>query len=262
MPRLVYPGGLLSSRTAWPRLGPLSRERRPERPARGLRHAGYLSPLASTRYETAMKTLLGYFWRGCLVLLPVGATFYLAYLVVATFDRLVPVGIPGLGFALALALVTLVGFMTSNVLGRSIVATAERWLTSLPFLKLVYTSIRDLVHAFVGDRKAFDQPVAVPLFPGSSSLALGYVTRDTMEKLGMSDHVAVYFPQSYNFAGNVLLVPRDQVVRLQVSNTDLMTFIVSGGVSGLGVEPPTAARPPRKPTFARTILGIGPRDRR
>jgi uncharacterized membrane protein len=212
------------------------------------------------RYEDAMKTLLGYFWRGCLVLLPVAATVYFAYFVVATFDRLVPVGIPGLGLALALVVVTLVGFMTSNVLGRSVVDAAERWLTKLPFLKLVYSSIRDLIYAFVGDKKAFDKPVAVSLVPGSSTLALGYVTRDTLDKLGMAEHVAVYLPQSYNFAGNLLLVPRDQVVRLDVSSTDLMTFIVSGGVSGLGVEPP--AKPPRKPAIARTILGLGPRDRR
>jgi uncharacterized membrane protein len=209
-----------------------------------------------------MKTLLGYFWRGCLVLLPVAATVYFAYFVVATFDRLVPVGIPGLGLALALVLVTLVGFMSSNVIGRSVVEAGERWLAKLPFLKLVYTSIRDLVHAFVGDRKAFDKPVAVSLFPGGSALALGYVTRNALDQLGLAEYVAVYFPQSYNFAGNVLIVPRDQVVPLAVSSTDLMTFIVSGGVSGLGVAPADSAKPPPKPTLARTILGLGPRGGR
>jgi uncharacterized membrane protein len=78
----------------------------------------------------------------------------------------------------------------------------------------------------------------------------------------LTEHVAVYFPQSYNFAGNVLIVPRDQVTPLAVSSTDLMTFIVSGGVSGLGVAPADSAKPPPKPTFARTILGLGPRARR
>jgi uncharacterized membrane protein len=209
-----------------------------------------------------MKMLLGYFWRGCLVLLPVAFTAYFAYFVVATFDRLFPVGIPGLGLALALVVITLVGFLTSNVIGRAVVDAAERWLTSLPLLKLIYGSIRDLIQAFVGDKKRFDQPVALTLLPGTRSRLLGFVTREALEKLGLTDHVAVYVPQSYNFAGSLWIVPREQVERLEVSSTDLMAFIVSGGVSGLGVGPSISQSPPRKPPLARTILGLGPRQRR
>src|SRR5512145_2156499 len=108
-----------------------------------------------------MKTLLGYFWRGCLVLLPVIVTLYVAYFVVATVDKMVPVGIPGVGLVVVILLVTLAGFMTSNVFGRAMVEATERWLKSVPFLKLVYGSIRDLVQAFVGDKKRFDKPVAL-----------------------------------------------------------------------------------------------------
>jgi uncharacterized membrane protein len=202
-----------------------------------------------------MKTLLGYFWRGCLVLVPVAVTAYVAYFVVATFDRLVPVGIPGLGLLLVLVLVTLVGFMTSNVMGRAVVDAAERWLSSLPFLKLVYGSIRDLVQAFVGNKKRFDKPVALSLMPGSPIQVLGFVTRDTLGELGIADRVAVYVPQSYAFAGCLLIAPSELVTPLDASSTDLMTFIVSGGVSGLGVAPSTTHKPP----IARTVLGLGPR---
>ncbi len=200
-----------------------------------------------------MKTLLGYFWRGCLVLLPLAGTLYIAYLVISTVDRWIPVGIPGLGFVLTLLLVTLVGALTSNVIGNAIVELAEKWFTRLPLVRLVYSSIHDLIDAFVGDKKRFNRPVAVSL-PGTGCKALGFITRDSLEALAMPDRVAVYFPQSYNFAGNLLLVPREQLEPLQVSSTDLMTFVVSGGVSGLGVDPP---RPPPRP--ARTMLGLGPR---
>lgn len=202
-----------------------------------------------------MKTLLGYFWRGCLVLLPVFVTAYVAYLVIAAFDRLVPLGIPGLGLVFVIALVTLVGFMTSNVMGRAVVEAAERRLSSLPFLKLVYGSIRDLVQAFVGNKKRFDKPVALALLPGSPVQVLGFVTRDALTELGKADRVAVYIPQSYNFAGNLVIAPREQVEALDASSTDLMAFIVSGGVSGLGVEPSVSQKPPAK----RTMLGLGPR---
>jgi uncharacterized membrane protein len=202
-----------------------------------------------------MKTLLGYFWRGCLVLVPVAVTVYVAYLVVATFDKLVPVGIPGLGLALVLVAVTLVGFMTSNVIGRAVVDGAERWLSSLPLLKLVYGSIRDLVQAFVGNKKRFDKPVALSLMSGTPIQLLGFVTRDTLAELGKADRVAVYVPQSYAFTGGLLIAPRELVEPLDISSTDLMTFIVSGGISGLGVDPSTTQKPPR----ARTVLGLGPR---
>ena len=207
-----------------------------------------------------MKTLFGYFWRGCLVLLPAAATVYIAYFIFTKIDHMVPVGVPGLGFALTVAVITLGGFLTSNVVGRAAFDVTDRWLTRVPLAKLIYTSIRDLINAFVGDKKRFDRPVAVALAPGSRIRALGFVTRDRLDALGMGDHVAVYFPQSYNFAGNLVIVPRDQVEPLAVSTTDLMTFVVSGGVSGLGIEPEPVGRSSTAGPRARTLLGIGPKS--
>jgi uncharacterized membrane protein len=206
-----------------------------------------------------MKTLLGYFWRGCLVLVPVAVTVYAAYLVVATFDKLIPLGIPGLGLVLTVLLVTLVGFMTSNVMGHAVVEAVERWLSSLPLLKLVYGSIRDLIEAFVGTKKRFDKPVLLTLVPGSAARVLGFVVRDALDQLGVRDQVAVYVPQSYNFAGSLFIAPRDQIEPLDVASSDLMAFIVSGGLSGLGVEPSQSPKPPRRPPIARTLFGVGPK---
>ena len=206
-----------------------------------------------------MKTLFGYFLRGCLALLPIAATVYVAFVVVATIDHWVPVGVPGLGFALTIALITLAGFLTSNVVGRAALDVTDRLLARVPLAKLVYTSIRDLLGAFVGEKKRFDRPVAVTLVPGSRARMLGFVTRDRLDALGGHDEVAVYFPQSYNFAGYLAVVPRDQVEPLSVSTTDLMTFVVSGGVSGLGIEPAPVSRTPPPSRGGRTLLGVGTR---
>lgn len=206
------------------------------------------------------KTLLGYFWRGCLVLAPVGITVYIAWMVITTIDRLIPVGIPGLGFVLTLGIITLVGFLTSNVVGKAVVNEAERWLARVPLVKLLYTSIRDLINAFVGDKKRFDRAVMVALVPGGSIKALGFVTRETLTHLEMKSHVAVYFPQSYNFAGNVLLVPREQVETVDAASSDVMAFIVSGGVSGLGIgEHGESVPPSRGPQSPTKTLVIGPK---
>jgi uncharacterized membrane protein len=182
-----------------------------------------------------VKRLVGYFVRGCLVLVPAGLTFYILFAILRTIDQLLPIGIPGVGLLLTLILVTLVGVLTSNVVGRSVFEASERALRRLPLVKLIYSSIKDLINAFMGDKKSFNRPVAVTLNPGSGLKALGFITRDGLHALDMPLHVAVYFPQSYNFAGYLAVVAREQVEALDVNSAELMTFIISGGVSGLGV---------------------------
>ncbi|MET0793084.1 MAG: DUF502 domain-containing protein [Polyangiaceae bacterium] len=193
-----------------------------------------------------VKRLVGYFVRGCLVLVPLGLTVYILFAILRTIDQLLPIGIPGAGLLITLILVTVVGALTSNVLGRSVVDSADRALKRLPLVKLIYTSIKDLIDAFMGDKKSFNRPVAVTLNPGSGLKALGFITRDGLHALDLPMHVAVYFPQSYNFAGYLAVVPREQVEALDVNSAELMTFIISGGISGLGVGqsvlPPSSMR--------------------
>ena|SRR5215207_5705864 len=189
------------------------------------------------------KRLVRYFIRGCLVLVPLAATAYIVWATLSFVDRLVPVGIPGVGFLLTISIVTLVGLLTSNVVGKRVFQFTDRLLSGMPLVKLLYTSIKDLIRAFVGDHKSFDQPAAVAVFPGGARM-LGFVTRDALHALGLPDHVAVYFPQSYNFAGQLLVVPKEQVELLDAPSSEVMTFIVSGGISGFGrgqslVPPPT-----------------------
>jgi uncharacterized membrane protein len=180
-----------------------------------------------------LKRMIAYFLRGCLVTAPLGLTIYIVFLVLSAVDQLLPFRIPGVGLLVTVMLITLVGVLTSNVVGRSLLDVAESVLRKLPLVKLVYTSIKDLVSAFVGDKKRFDIPAAVTLAGGVRML--GFVTRDGLSQIGMPDHVAVYIPQSYNFAGYLLLAPRSQVEALDLSASEVMTFVVSGGVSGFGV---------------------------
>jgi uncharacterized membrane protein len=107
----------------------------------------------------------------------------------------------------------------------------EKIFTRLPVVKILYTSIKDLIGAFVGDKKSFDRPILVTA-PEGGAKALGFITRDSLELLGLTDHVAVYFPQSYNFAGNLIIYPRDRVSPLDADSSEVMAFILSGGVSG------------------------------
>jgi uncharacterized membrane protein len=122
-----------------------------------------------------MKAFTKYFLRGLLVIAPTAITIYVVWRVVATIDAALRVSIPGLGLVLAAALIALVGFLVSNVLGQSLVTRADAVFARLPLVKLLYTSIRDLVGAFVGKKKVFDRPVAI-LLPGGMRRMLGFVT--------------------------------------------------------------------------------------
>jgi len=189
------------------------------------------------------KRLIRYFVRGCLVCGPLVGTGWIIFVTLRFIDQLLPFRIPGIGFMVTVSLVTLIGLFTSNVVGKSVFQATDRALSGMPLVKLLYNSFKDLIRAFVGDHKSFDRPAAVALGPGGTRV-LGFVTRDALHMLGMPEFVAVYFPQSYSVAGRLALVPREQVELLDAPSAEVMTFIVSGGISGFGrgqslVPPPT-----------------------
>ncbi|MFO0983373.1 MAG: DUF502 domain-containing protein [Planctomycetota bacterium] len=200
-----------------------------------------------------MRRLIKYFLQGSLVLLPVMITVYLGYVIIATLDRLLfsRVGrrvtealpmleptwfTPLVGVLTTLLLVTVVGVLASNFLGRKLVQLVQGVFERLPFVRVLYTSVRDLLGAFVGEQRRFEHPVLVTPFRQSQIKLMGFMTRESLATFGIADHVAVYVPQSYNFAGNLMVVPRELVVPIAADRADVMAFIVSGGVSGYGGE--------------------------
>lgn len=164
--------------------------------------------------------------------MPVVVTLYVFYLAFIKIDRLLRIPIPGVGFIVTLALITLIGFLASNIFTRSLLNFIDRFLNRLPLVKLLYASIKDLIGAFVGDKKSFDRPVLVRPVPGSNIQVAGFVTRESLDTWGLQDQVVVYLPQSYNFAGNLIIVPRSQIAPLAVDSAEVMAFIVSGGITG------------------------------
>ncbi len=182
-----------------------------------------------------MKRLVRYFVRGCLVLAPLAATLYIIYLGFTLIDQMLGLRVPGLGFVITLGLITLVGFLTSSVIGSSIVEWTEHFMRRLPLVKLLYSSFKDLIGAFMGQRATFNHPVTFRVSADSDIKALGFITRPSLARLGLPGHVAVYLPQSYNVAGNLLLVPAERVEPVDAPTSEIVTFLVSGGISGLGV---------------------------
>jgi uncharacterized membrane protein len=179
----------------------------------------------------AMSRLLNYFFRGIIVVAPVAVTVYVCYAIFTSIDNWLGFRIPGVGFLLTIVLITLVGFLASNLITRGLLSAIESTLERLPFVRLLYGSTRDLLNAFVGEKRRFDKPVLVAPVPQSGIRVLGFLTQESLATIGLSDHVTVYVPQSYGFAGQLIVVPTTQIFPLAAESADVMAFIISGGVT-------------------------------
>ncbi len=197
------------------------------------------------RPNSPLRFLLRNFLRGLLFVVPLAATLWIVTAVFLWVDGLVkPLGdgtwtIPGtdvemrhgVGFLFTLAIITLIGVLTSTVLARWLVKAIDDLFTHLPVVKLIYTAIKDMVDAFVSDNKKFDKPVLLSFAKTPEVEVIGFVTREDLTEFGRADKVAVYVPQSYNFAANLILVPASRITPIDLPASDVMAFVVSGGVS-------------------------------
>lgn len=198
-----------------------------------------------------MRRLVNYFFRGVIVTAPIVVTAYVCYRIFVGIDSWLGLPVRGAGFVVTVVVITLTGFLASTILARSLVGALDSVMNRLPFVRLLYSSTRDLLNAFVGEQRRFDKPVLVTLYPGGGARAFGFVTQESLAHFGLADHVAVYLPQSYNFAGTLLVFPAAQVERVAVDSADVMAFIVSGGVAGAAGSP----TPPRAPAAIASRAG-------
>ena len=180
-----------------------------------------------------MNFLIKNFLRGLVIVVPIAVTVYVFYAIFTKIDQLLGLPVRGVGFLVTILLVILIGVLTGNIFVKRAFHLMERVFTKAPFVKTVYSAIKDLIEALVGDKKSFNKPVMVLLYPEADARVLGFITREDLSALGLLDHVAVYFPQSYAFAGRLLLVARDRVIPVGTDASRTLAFIVSGGVSGL-----------------------------
>ena len=180
-----------------------------------------------------MRTLTRSFAQGLLVLAPVAITAWIVWFAVATLDRWLDTPFPGLGILIAAAGITFIG-NGGDEEPRYPAAheNVESGMQRVPIIKLLYNSLRDLFGAFVGQKRKFDKPVAVEINQHGLKV-LGFLTSERFDDPQLANHVSVYLPESYNFAGNLIVVPRERVYPLDADGAEFMAFIMSGGVTDM-----------------------------
>jgi len=191
-----------------------------------------------------MKKIINYFLQGLLFIVPIAVTLWVLLRAIIWIDSLLPfqipiripgfsqIEIPGLGLLAIFFIVTVIGFFGTKYIRNPFFAYIEKLIEKAPMAKLIYTSVKDLIGAFVGEKKRFNHPVMVKMEKNSEAYRVGFITNDNLSQVGMgSETVAVYLPFSYSFMGELLIVPKENVKPINSSGTDMMKFIISGGVT-------------------------------
>ncbi len=201
-----------------------------------------------------MNRLLKYLLQGILLVVPLAITVVVIIKILSWIDNIIPdnfipltlpvvgetsVGsIPGIGILTLLLSLTVLGFLGNTFIAEPFMNYFKKALNRAPLIKVIYTSVKDLLGAFVGKEKKFTHPVMVKM-EGDNLYRLGFITQENLEKLGLGkEFTAVYFPHSYAFSGNLFIVETKNIKVLDAKSADVMKFIVSGGVTSIDQNEP------------------------
>jgi uncharacterized membrane protein len=186
-----------------------------------------------------VKKILRFFVQGLIILAPIGITAYVLWWLFDKVDSILRpfVNIPGLGFAIIILFVILVGWISSYFLMGSFINFFDQWMERTPGIKFIYTSTKDFFEAFAGDKRKFNKAVLANVF-GNDVWIVGFLTDEEMYKFDMgADKVGVYVPQAYNFAGQLYILPREKVRKIEhITSGEAMKYAVTGGVVDLDEE--------------------------
>lgn len=187
-----------------------------------------------------MKKLISYLLQGLLYIAPLGITAYIIYSAFTLVDglsqkllaRFFDVQIPGLGLLSLLIFLIFIGFLGRTIIAQPLKKVFQQVIDKIPLLNFIYSAFNDLFTAFVGKEKKFNQPVLVKVNLNSDLEKLGFITEEDLDIIQAKGKVAVYFPHSYNFSGELFIVPQTHIRKLDVNSSELMKFIVSAGLTG------------------------------
>lgn len=187
-----------------------------------------------------MKAFIRNFFQGLIIIVPIALTVFVIYEVIAIVTNLFArIGLmispkidPFMVIFAVIILIFLTGLLSSTLLFRPFIMIFDNLLERAPLIKTIYKAIKELLTAFVGSKRRFNKPVLVLMLKESNIEKLGFLTKEDLSELNIEGgKVAVYLPHSYNFSGNLYIVPKENVTPLDASAADVMKFIVTGGVT-------------------------------
>jgi len=190
------------------------------------------------------------FFQGVVVLAPIGVTVWVVVSLFNWVDNFLPnllnvlfplqfaavngqiPKVTGLGFLVALLLVLVVGWLSSLFFVERLVSVFDKVLEKTPGIKIIYSSVKDFLEAFAGNKKKFDQPILVNV-DATDVWRIGFITQNDSAHFGLADFVTVYVPHSYAISGITYIVPPTRIKKLPkgLGAAEAMKYVVSGGVT-------------------------------
>lgn len=194
--------------------------------------------MQKAHFEKVLNTLVKSFFQGLLIIGPFALTIWIIWYIVSSIDNIIPSlseqFYPGITFLMVIGTTTLIGFLGSKfIIGRVVVDSFDYLLEHTPGIKFIYSSLKDVMTSFVGDKKKFNQPVLIKTAENPPVWRIGFLTQSDLSSVGFPEHVSVYLPHSYAVSGWVVFVLSTNITVLEnVTAAQAMKFAVSGGVAG------------------------------
>lgn len=198
-----------------------------------------------------------YFLTGLIVAGPVAITLYLVWSFVTWVDDLVrpllppgfrpdtwlPVKVPGTGLVIAFVALTLLGFLTANLVGRTLVEVGERLLDRTPFVRPIYKTMKQVFETLFSSTGSNFRKVALVEFPAPGMWSLVFLSSEPSEdiagRLPEKEHVSAFMPCTPNpTTGFFFYVPRGDLIELDLSVEEAMTLLISAGTVQPGRSAP------------------------
>ncbi len=194
---------------------------------------------AMNKSRLLMKKIFRFFLQGMLLVAPAGITIFILYWIFnkidgpvrSYFNAIFNINIPGIGLVITFTVIALLGWIGQSILFEPIGRFVNKIFEKAPIVKMLYSALTDFFNAFVGEKKKFTRPVLVKVNMVSELHKVGFITADDLSDLGLKDMVAVLFPHSYNWSGEMFIVPKEHITPINLPPGEVMKFALTGGVT-------------------------------
>ena len=194
--------------------------------------------------KSIFASFRNYFIAGIVVLIPIGITVYLTLFLINISSKILPneinpnhylpYDIPGLEIVISILLITLIGWISLSFLGKRLLKIFKNLLKKIPILRTIYSAILQMTETFTKNDKGKKNVVLIE-YPRKGSWAVGFATKDNdteMSKKTNKKLVNVFVPTTPNpTSGFLLMIPKDEIIYLDISFEEASKFIVSAGTS-------------------------------
>jgi uncharacterized membrane protein len=204
-----------------------------------------------------MARFRNYFLTGLVVAGPVAITLYLTWWFVTWVDGLVrpfvpvayrpetylPFGLPGSGLVVAVFALTMLGFLTANLIGRTLVDLGDRLLGRIPAVRAIYRGLKQVFETLFSGKGSSFRRVGLVEFPSPGMWSIVLISQqpspDVAHSLpGEEEHISVFLPCAPNpTTGFFFYVPKSKIIEVDMSTEDAATLIMSCGVVQPGSDP-------------------------